>query len=167
MSNYYAPCFCKIDFVVIHSYIELPCTYVETRQLVFTSKKFEKHLWKSDILSEDVRKQAKIGENTTSVLKCYFSRYINTLVHRKINLLLICNHSLGTKYSSRMAQVNLSQRTFKKFEGVWSGCLPQILLAPFLSTLSHLVFSSLEIQRRLIQAKVHYKFFFYCQKRND
>ena len=29
-------------------------TYVETRQLVFTSKMFEKHLWKSNILSKDV-----------------------------------------------------------------------------------------------------------------
>ena len=28
-------------------------TYLETRQLVFTSKMFEKHLWKSDILSKD------------------------------------------------------------------------------------------------------------------
>ena len=39
---------------------------------------------------------------------------------------------------------------FKKFEGVWSalgfyplkffkGCLPQILLGPFLNTLSHLI----------------------------
>ena len=28
-------------------------TYVETRWLVFTSKMFEKHLWKSDILSKD------------------------------------------------------------------------------------------------------------------
>ena len=25
MSNYYAPCFYRIDFVVIPSYIELPC----------------------------------------------------------------------------------------------------------------------------------------------
>ena len=29
-------------------------TYVETRQLVSTSKMFEKHLWKSNILSKDV-----------------------------------------------------------------------------------------------------------------
>ena len=27
---------------------------METRQLVFTSKMFETHLWKSDILSKDV-----------------------------------------------------------------------------------------------------------------
>ena len=26
MSNYYAPCFYRIDFVVIPSYIELPCS---------------------------------------------------------------------------------------------------------------------------------------------
>ena len=45
---------------------------------------------------------------------------------------------------------NLWKTTFKKFEGVWSacskpypfkffkGCLPQILLGPFLNTLSHM-----------------------------
>ena len=27
MSNYYAPCFYRIDFVVIPSYIELPCLH--------------------------------------------------------------------------------------------------------------------------------------------
>ena len=27
MSNYYAPCFYRIDFVVIPSYIKLPCSY--------------------------------------------------------------------------------------------------------------------------------------------
>ena len=30
-------------------------TYVETRVLGFTSKMFEKHLWKSDILSKYAR----------------------------------------------------------------------------------------------------------------
>ena len=36
-----------------HIFDQCP-TYVETRQLVFTSKMFEKHLWKSNILSKDV-----------------------------------------------------------------------------------------------------------------
>ena len=30
MSNYYAPCFYRIDFVVIPSYIELPCSKKES-----------------------------------------------------------------------------------------------------------------------------------------
>ena len=28
MSNYYAPCFYKIEFFVIPSYIELPCFFI-------------------------------------------------------------------------------------------------------------------------------------------
>ena len=55
----------------------------------------------------------------------------------------------GTK-NSRMDLKNVQKTAFKKFEGVWSaagrpylfknfkGCIPQILLGPFLCTLTHL-----------------------------
>ena len=52
-------------------------TYVETRQLVFTSKMFEKHLWKSNILSKDA------GHRPASLLKM-------SLFHRCFsNILLV------------------------------------------------------------------------------
>ena len=37
-----------------------------------------------------------------------------------------------------MDQVNLWKTAFKKFEVFFEGCLPQILLGPFLNTLTHL-----------------------------
>ena len=38
MSNYYAPCFYRIDFVVIPSYIELPCINTIVLRLTRTSR---------------------------------------------------------------------------------------------------------------------------------
>ena len=43
----------KIIIIDVSSIFDQCSAYVETRQLVFTSKIFEKHLWKSDFLSKD------------------------------------------------------------------------------------------------------------------
>ena len=41
MSNYYAPCFYRIDFVVIPSYIELPWVYLLLTLNIFHKFDFE------------------------------------------------------------------------------------------------------------------------------
>ena len=57
------------------------CIYMETRQLVFTSKIFEKQLWKSEILTTDV------GQRPASLLKM-------SLFHRCFSNILLVKKQL-------------------------------------------------------------------------
>ena len=51
-------------------------TYVETRSLAFTSKMFEKHLWKSDILSKDAgQRPASLYINVT-LPQLFFKHFV-------------------------------------------------------------------------------------------
>ena len=49
MSNYYAPCFYRVDFVVIPSYIELPCCNLRT----FTATKVTTYLIQQKLLQDE------------------------------------------------------------------------------------------------------------------
>ena len=54
--------------------------FAETRLLVFTGKKFEKYLWKSDILNKDA------GHRPESLLKMvFFFRYFSNILLVKTN----------------------------------------------------------------------------------
>ena len=81
------------------------------------------------------------------MINLHFSILNYRTTHRKTNLLLIRNIHLGQSIQE------WTKLNFLK-------TVPQILLDPFLNTLFHLVFSSLEIQKRLMQTKVFHKFFY-------
>ena len=75
-------------------------------------------------------------------------KYTQKIRRRKPAVLQdVSDETFGTKYS-RMDQVEFVEDILYKYEGIWSvmrlylfkffkGCLPQVLLGPFLNTLSH------------------------------
>ena len=77
-------------------------TYVETRYLVFTSKMFEKHLWKSDILRKDA------GRWPASFLKMsFFHRCFSNILLVKVTTWFIRKWNIGWKWVKYMVHLLL------------------------------------------------------------
>ena len=56
MSNYYAPCFYRIGFVVIPSYIERPCFDCPEDSDLYSSKSLGKHWFRNYVYSISSKK---------------------------------------------------------------------------------------------------------------
>ena len=82
------------SFISCHIPIFNQCsTYVETRELIFTSKRFGKHLWKSGILYKDA------GRWPASLIKMpFFHRCFSNVLLVKTTTWFIHKWNIGRKW---------------------------------------------------------------------